>query len=223
VDDIHVRGADFLARITEGVTHELRNALATIKEHADLLQDFLSAIEETDFPGKETFSRGLSAIDEQVVRGADLATRLNTFARGPDEPASELDLNELLEVLVYLSEPTARWTGVTLETIRGDRPLIIIANPLRVQMVLFDCIDFLTQVAGMRGTLVIRPLQSENGELMVDFSSPQPAKDSSRDNLRLAASPQWKELQEIANSVDGWIVLREAPAWFTVVFKRDLI
>ncbi|MEJ2717004.1 MAG: hypothetical protein P8182_07670 [Deltaproteobacteria bacterium] len=223
MNDIQVRGADFLARITEGVMHELRNALATIKEHADFLQDFLSTTDENDFPEKEMFSRGLSAIDEQVVRSAELATRLNTFARGPDEPASELDLNELLEILAYLSEPTARGKGVTLETIREDRPLIIVANPLKVQMVLFDCIDFLTRTAGTDGTLIIRPLRNENGELMVDFSSPRTAKNSRRDNLRLAASPGWKDLQESVKDIHGWIVLREAPGWFTVVFKRDLI
>ena len=223
MNGIDVRGADFLARITERVTHELRNALATIKEHADLLQELLSTTEEADLPGKGMFSRGLSAIGEQVVRSAGLATRLNTFARAPDEPASELELNELLEVLVYLSEPTARSKGVALERIQEDQPMFIIANPLRIQMALFDCVEFLIRVAGVTGTLIIRPLQNENGELMVDFSSPTAPTDSSRDHLRLAAAPQWKELQESVKSVHAWIVLREAPAWFTVVFKRDLM
>ena len=223
MDDTNARVAVFLGRITSGITLELRNALATIMENAEILEDYSQYGEDVDFPNKEKFSQAMSVIKDQVLRGADLATRLNNFARGPDDPASEIDLNELLEVLIYLWEPAVRTEGVTLSVIPGDHPLIVLTNPMKIQMVLFDCIEFLTKSVGIKGTLNIRARPGGEEAVMVDFSSPDREQPPDRDAIELIGSTQWDELQDSAKSVNGWIVLRDTPSWFTVVFKRGLI
>jgi hypothetical protein len=77
--------AAFMGRITAGVTHEIKNVLAIIKESAGLMEDLFELSKDHAPPPREKFLRTLTRITEQVRRGVDLATNLNEFAHTSDE------------------------------------------------------------------------------------------------------------------------------------------
>ena len=88
------REAAFLGKITAGITHEIKNVLAIIRESSGLMEDLLSLAQQETFAHGEKFSNALSTIHEQVNRGVELVNRLNRLAHSPDEPEARVDLNE---------------------------------------------------------------------------------------------------------------------------------
>lgn len=210
--------AAFMGRITAGVTHELKNVLAIIRESAGLMQDLLALSGDASFPLRDKFSKVLSNIGDQVGRGVDLTSRLNTFAHLPDETISGLDLNEVAEQVVSLSQRFARLRGISVRVQPRERSVIIVTDPLKIQMLLFQCVEMLVNIAGTGVTITLRPFQQKEGEATVELSSTG-NNETAMDNT-LAALPEWVELQESAFSLNGRIEPGNPPVWFSVTFGR---
>ncbi len=208
----------FMGKITAGVTHELKNVLAIIRESAGLMQDLLALSGQESFPLRDKFSKVLSNIGDQVVRGVDIATRLNAFAHLPDETAAGLDLNEVAERVVSLSQRFARLKGVSLGVQPHERSVIIVSNPLKIQMLLFLCIETLINVSGTGTTITVRPLQEAEGQATVELSSTGNGGAAGPKSVDLAALPGWAELQEVVLSLNGTIELGKPPVWLTIAF-----
>jgi len=66
------REVEFFGKITAGVTHEMKNVLAIIKEISGLMEDILAVTGEDAFPNKAKFQNALSRILDQVRRGVNI-------------------------------------------------------------------------------------------------------------------------------------------------------
>ncbi len=210
--------AAFMGRITAGVTHELKNVLAIIKESAGLMQDLLALSGDAQFPLREKFSKVLSNIGDQVVRGVDLASRLNTFSHLPDETSSGLDLNEVAVQVVFLSQRFARLKGISLNVQPHERSVIIVTDPLKIQMLLFQCVELLVNIVGAGATITLHPLQQGEGEATVELSSTGNNETATNKVLDLAALPEWIALQESALSLKARIEPGNEPVWLRITF-----
>ena len=73
----------FIGKITAGVTHEVNNVLASIREISGLMTDILSVIDDKSFPRKEKFQTSLQKIQNQIERGVKLTSQLNKFSHLP--------------------------------------------------------------------------------------------------------------------------------------------
>jgi hypothetical protein len=216
-----LRETAFMGRIAAGVTHELKNVLAIIRESAGLMQDLLTLSSDAPLPLKEKFSRVLSNIDGQVVRGVDLASGLNTFAHLPDETRMQLDLNDVAEQVVFLSQRFARLRGISLDAVCQERPISVFTDPLKIQMLLFECVDVLLTVLGKGAAITLRPFQRGESEAAVEISSRRGNEVNDYQPLDMAAFSEWVELQEIARSLKGRIEALEEPVGFNITF--DLV
>ncbi|MCK8601590.1 hypothetical protein [Desulfoferrobacter suflitae] len=127
----------FFGRITAGFTHEIKNILAIIKESSGLMEDLLSLTKDEPFPHWERFSHRVEVIKQQVQRGVELATHLNRFAHSPDEPVSPIDLNDLTDQLVRLSERFARLKEVGLTRSGSNASIVLVTSPVALQMTVF--------------------------------------------------------------------------------------
>lgn len=206
--------AAFMGRITAGVTHEMKNVLAIIKESAGLMEDILALSKDRDAPESERFTRVISNIKQQVERGVDLATRLNAFAHSPDTRPAEVDLNILLDQVTRLSQRFARLKRVTLSITPQPEPVTLLSDPLRLQMLFVDCIDRLLKMVPAGSTIHMEPVKLGNGQVRVTFLSEgaqqTPAQPTLADGL--------EELLASAEGLKGTIELGEPPVWLTVVF-----
>lgn len=223
VNDTDNTAIDFLSRITESLTLDLRNVLATVKENAEFLEDLISADGGLASPEKQRFSHALSVIKNQVARGADLASRLSAFSASPHKPASEMELNELLEMLGRICEPTAHLRGMALRIIPAADPLIVLGNPLQIQMALSDCVYFLLNSGDIRRTIEIRAARRGAEEVMVAFLTPDTPGLPHAERAFRAGPGRWGSLKERVARVNGLLMPGRPPLRFAQVLRNELL
>jgi len=147
----------FIGKITAGVTHEVNNVLASIREISGLLSDILSITSAESFPRKEKFQTSIQKIQNQEKRGVKLISRLNKFAHLPDVSSTEIDLNELIEHLIFLTERFGRIKNIELHTQPAGQSVKVITNPFDLQMALFNCIEYFLKNLDAGGKVFINP------------------------------------------------------------------
>jgi len=131
----------FFGKITAGITHELMNVLAIIKETSGLLKDriHLAGSETMD---REKLLTSISIIEKQVERGVTIISHLNKFAHSPDKEEKKIDLIEMVNETVALSHRYARLKNITLRVHPPDRVMAFTTCQVFLHRVLFSCIEY---------------------------------------------------------------------------------
>jgi C4-dicarboxylate-specific signal transduction histidine kinase len=170
----------FLGKISAGMTHEIKNVLAIIRESAGLMEDLLSLCRESSFPYQEKFGKVLGTIQEQVRRGVELTTRLNRFAHSMDAPVAEIEVGAFLEQMAFLTQRFARLKRLELEVLPAEQPITIRTDPFRLQLILAACLDHLFGLVKEGGRIGLRPrLEGANVAIHIfgvkeGFTGPSP-------------------------------------------------
>ncbi len=131
----------FMGKIAAGMTHEIKNVFAIIRESAGLMEDLWSLPQNASSPLREKSVKTLATIQEQVNRGVDLSNRLNRFSHSMDVPVTDVDVGAQVEQVVALQERFARLKQVTLRVLPPEGSSALRTNPLRIQMVLCACME----------------------------------------------------------------------------------
>lgn len=209
-----------MGRVTAGVTHELKNVFAIVKESAGLVEDILAMNKDAVGPHQEKIVKVLSNIRQQVDRGVDLASRLNTFAHSPDEANASVDLNTVVDQVVALCQRFARLKAVVLVAKPQPQKVVVVTDPLKIQMVFVEAIDLLLKVLPSGTTVCMEPSDRGNAGVALAYS---PNGDDSQRMIQLPAevmtSPDWISLSESATELNGTLEQGPAPAWLTLVFR----
>lgn len=203
------REIKFIGKITAGVTHEVNNVLASIREISGLLTDILSITDEKSFPRKEKFQTSLQKIQNQVQRGVKLTSQLNKFSHLPDNNKTDVDLNELIEHLIFLTERFARIKNITLQNQPSTQSIILHTDPFLIQMAIFNCISYLLNRMVDGGKISICPQKKANeGSVIISY------KGEGTDKLTIfknaASSEELLSLNSIMESLNGIYELDES-------------
>lgn len=201
----------FIGKITAGVTHEVNNVLASIREISGLLTDILSITDEKSFPRKEKFQTSLQKIQNQVQRGVKLTSQLNKFSHLPDNNKIDFDLNELVEHLIFLTERFGRIKNITLQNLSSTQSIILQTDPFLVQMALFNCISYLLNRMVNEGGISICP-QKKASECSVIISCKGEGTDKSTIFKDALSSEELLSLNSIMESLNGVYELDESNA-----------
>jgi hypothetical protein len=199
-----IKEAAFMGKATAGLAHELKNIFAIIKESAGLMEDLLALSKDGPFTHQERFVRSLNRIGDQVARGVNLAVRLNQFAHEPDEAVATVDLSELADLAAFLSHRRARSMSVTLKAMDGELPVTVVTEPLRAQMMIFECIELLINLEGRGSHITIQPFGSNNESASLEMAY-EGSGAASLVSSNPASSPSWPELLETAQSLQATI------------------
>ena len=156
------RETAFIGKITAGVSHEFMNVLATIRESSGLLEDLL-ALDGTSFPKREKFEKSLAIIRKQVHRGMEIGDRLNRFAHSMDDPEARVEINQLLDQLLYLMQRFARLKQTQLKFHPLESDLEIYMDPFLLQMILCACLEYLLDRMESGGTITLHCLRISQG------------------------------------------------------------
>lgn len=202
--------AAFVARLTAGATHELRNVLAIVKESGGLVQDLLAIGASADGRADAALGR----IEAQVARGAELLTSLNRLAHGLDRAEAVVDLGEVVEHTVVLCRRYARQRERGLE-VRGGGAVTVTANGLDVFRALVTAVEWCVEALVQGGTVVVRA-EAMNGVAAVRLSGEAPVEGAAPAATGPAGEADWSALDAAMEGLPARVV-RDG-AWFSLLF-----
>jgi len=174
----------FFGKITAGMTHEMKNVLAIVKESAGLMEDLI----QLDPSSAESSHAGrmlgaLKTINEQVNRGVELTSRLNRFAHDADRAIQSFDVNDLMRNLIALTQRFARLKNVTLAMVPGPEPIMIESRAVLLQMLLFVLMEAGLEALQPGAGIEIHPrLQADVCDIRLHF------RDKTADPATIAAT-----------------------------------
>lgn len=206
------REVAFFGKITAGITHELKNVLAIIKESAGLMEDIMSLAPEALISHQDKFQSSISKINDQIKRGVDLTDWLNKFAHSSDEIITEIDLHATIEQIVALSQRFARLKNILLQTAPPEQPGIqvnLVSQPVQLQMALFAAIECCLNVMPAGGVIHIG-LEKRKEKYVVRFLCEGDLPPISEFNGNLSKFEKWPVLQKITAALKGSAELAES-------------
>ncbi len=193
--------AAFMGRITAGVTHEMKNVLATIRETSGLLSDLLTYGDAKNIPQREKFLSTLDIVQEQVNRGVAMMTMLNGFAHRPDAAVGSFDLKPLLDQFAALSGRFARLKGATI-AVNGAGAVTIVADPMLLMVALFSCLE-LSLAKVKSGGSIRFTLSERESEAAIAMEWDGDTEAHVREASESAVSEAWLKALEIVVGMGG--------------------
>ena len=210
----------FIGKITAGVTHEINNALASIKEISGLMEDLISMSSTDSFPHQEKFLKVLPRIQEQVKRSVKLTTQLNKFSHLADESKAEVELNDFIEHLVFLTQRFARLQNVELQYQPSDKAVNFNTFPIQLQMAIYNCIAYFLNHAADGGKVIIHPFN--NGEqYTIHISLEGKVVDKSKLFNDPSSAEELLILQDVISSMEGSAEFDGSAQSITLNFKAQ--
>ena len=141
-------GLQFFGKIAASISHEIKNVLAIINENAGLLEDFTLMAEQGMAIDPQRLKALSQTLMKQVKRADTIVKNMNRFAHSADASLQTIDLNDLIELLVALSNRTAAMRGITLNPKLNQNPVTIRTSPFLLMNLLWLCLDFAMDAAG---------------------------------------------------------------------------
>jgi len=177
----------YLGRMTAGLTHEMKNVLATIKESAGLMSDLLPIHVDKPEVLKERFERILPSILEQVRRGVEISNRMSRLAHSMDHSPADVDVHDLLDEVVFLMSRFARLKQVVLTLFPEAARWSVSTDPLRLQLVMAAAVDHCLEGAQAGQRIAIVPASGQSRVLfqVLDADQGSPATE-----YRVGARPE---------------------------------
>lgn len=214
----------FFGKITAGITHELKNVLAIIRESSGLMGDIMSISPEAIIKHQEKMQNSMVRIKDQIERGVELTDRLNKFAHSTDETLLKIDLQESIEQLITLAQRFARLKHVVLKTVppnQGGPPVTLVTHYVQLQMALFASLEccFTVMSAGGEINIGIRKAKGENS-IHVVCKGDMPSLSEFIRNIY--ESQKWLVLQEIAACLEGSANLDETEHGIVLRFPKEI-
>jgi len=200
-------------RITAGVTHEMKNVLAIIREASGLIQD-LMALNPEALPHGEKYQKALESISAQVQRGNDLTTRLNQFAHAPDQDLKQVDLLETTAVLLALTQRFARLKNIVMacdpSAVSGP-PVLLVTHPVHLLLALFSALECWLSLAPPGSRIKIKPFRDKH-DCTIAITCEGQLSETGELTRGLSETPPWPLLEEMVFKLKGRIEIDEPSA-----------
>ncbi len=134
----------FFGKISAGLSHEINNMLATIKEQAGLIIDYGSQSQNWDESIKRKITKQCFGISNQAQKAAIHMKYFNQFAHSADTAKIEFDVIEMLHYFIPLCERFTRENNLDLEFSPTDtKPLTATGHPFSILHTVHICLTTL--------------------------------------------------------------------------------
>jgi signal transduction histidine kinase len=156
-------GLQFFGEMTLSISHEIKNVLAIINENAGLLEDFTLMLDRGAAIEPQRMKNISRAVTKQVQRANTMVRNMNRLAHSVDASIKTIDLNDVLELLVALSDRFASTRGVAVKPKLNQSPLELRSYPFFLLNLLWLCLDFAMDAAGEDKIVELAPQRSTAG------------------------------------------------------------
>ncbi len=130
-----------LGELAAGIAHEINNPVAIMVEEAGWIEDILQEEEFQDTNNLEEFRRSLSQIRTQGKRCKEITHKLLSFARKTDPALKRVQLNQVIDEVISLSEQRAKFSNVKIISKLDSALPEIAVSPSEIQQVLLNLIN----------------------------------------------------------------------------------
>lgn len=134
----------YFGKVTASISHELKNVLAILNEHAGLLQDFLEMAAQGRPLDVERIRQLSEGMLKQIGRGDTIVRNMNRFAHTADHERATADLVGLVELSVQMFGRTAAARGATVQVSAPGQPMQIATHPFVLETLIGKLLDRLT-------------------------------------------------------------------------------
>ncbi|WP_170569981.1 sensor histidine kinase [Ruegeria atlantica] len=139
-----------LGQMSAGISHELNQPLMAIRQFADNGAAFLTK------GRSEKASENLSRISDMASRMARIIKNLRAFARNESEPMGKVDLVQVINTAVELTDARLRAEGVKLHWQAPDRPVFAWGGEVRLVQVFVNLINNAADAMSQQDDRLIR-------------------------------------------------------------------
>ena len=206
------RDAPFVAEVTAGTTHEIRNILAIVKESAGLIEDLIHAFNKRGSLDQDKLTRSLGRIDAGVARGTEILSNLNRFAHSLDDAQDEIDITREIQQVASLCQFRARGGRHLIQVQPGSQNFRLVVDPFRFQMSLFAAVGCCLEQLPEGSTVSIsthrnddRPTVEFTGQAGDEATLPTPAE-----------ATGWSQLVELADGLGASVEVAESAYGFRI-------
>ena len=154
-------GFQFIGKVSASITHEIKNALAVIRENAGLMEDLIAMGERNGGLDPARIQKLAEKIGKQAIKADGIVQNMNRFAHSMDEPVADWNLGETVDLLAALSGRLAAMRGITLQTPVPEAPVWIKTYPVFLETLLWRCLDIAMDATGSGKALDILVEQTE--------------------------------------------------------------
>jgi two-component system, NtrC family, sensor kinase len=150
--------AEKLAAVGEmaaGIAHELNNPLTTVTGFTELVLD--------DLPGNAENRPDLELVLREARRARDVVRRLLDFSRRSESERTRVDLNELLDDVLSLTNHLMHTSGIQVEVTMGKNLPWVSVDRNQMKQVILNLFHNAIQAMPVGGQLFLRTLQRQRG------------------------------------------------------------
>lgn len=156
-------GLQFFGKMTASISHEIKNVLAIINENAGLLADFAFMLDRGAAIETQRMKNISQAVMKQVRRADAIVKNINRLAHSVDESIKTVDLNDILELLVALSNEIASTRGVAVQPKLNHGPLKLRTAPFFLMNLLWLCLELAIGATGENKIVELVPQKTAAG------------------------------------------------------------
>ena len=164
-----------VGELAAGIAHEINNPVAIMVEEAGWIQDLLEEEEFQKTENLDELERALKQINTQGKRCKEITHKLLSFARKTDSRVQVVQVNELIEDAVGLSEQRAKYSKVVINTNLEKNLPFIQASQTEMQQVFLNLINnaFDAMESKGGGTIDITS-RLEDNNIIINFADNGP-------------------------------------------------
>jgi len=163
-----------VGELAAGIAHEINNPVAIMVEEAGWIEDLLDDEDLKQAKSLEEFKRALQQIRTQGKRCKQITQKLLSFARKTEPMAENVQLNELVEEVVALSQQRARYSNVKLVSdLAEDLPTVDV-SPSEIQQVLLNLINNSLDALDTKGGKVRIATRVKGNQAVIDVEDDGP-------------------------------------------------
>jgi two-component system NtrC family sensor kinase len=157
-----------VGELAAGIAHEINNPIAIMVEEAGWIGDLLQEEDFQDSDNLAEYRRALDQIRVQGERCKEITHKLLSFARRTDPRVREVQMNELIEEIVGVTEQRSRFSNVRINLNLDPSLPVVAASPSEMQQVLLNLINNAIDAIGTGGGEVNITTRVDGEKLVID-------------------------------------------------------
>ncbi len=138
---IHAGRLASIGELAAGIAHEINNPLAIMMEEAGWMEDLLEDEEAKGLSPLDELIRAIDQIRKQGRRCKEITQKLLSFARRTDLEAESVQLNDIVEEVISLSEQRAKYGNVSIVPHLSQSLPTVTVSPTEMVQVLLNLVN----------------------------------------------------------------------------------